>query len=130
MIYEPINIKIYIISVLSTLPLLFIFNYYIRYFINKDSINKKYLFIETLIFITILLTLSLILLINNFSIELITTISFFIIPYLFIFIKKRFYIKKWNKIWIYYNLIEFIYLLISLIMFFSLSVYIENLLLK
>ena len=94
MTVDILNIIEYILLIFIAALIVFIFNYYIRYFINKNGIDKKYLFIETIIFIIILLLILLMLAINEHIIGILSSILFLIIPYLYIFIKKRFYIKK------------------------------------
>lgn len=113
---------------LVTVLFIILWNYSIKSLFNYYKINKLLLFKESLIlWILFLIIFSIIYTVDIYNSLLagLISVTIIVLPYFFIFFKKQFYKNKWYYLWIYYNLIEFIYLLILIfiisVCFFILS---------
>lgn len=93
-------------------------------FITK-KINIKFAYIDSLIYVVIFITPSLFLDTSHPSIEaLLITLFVFIIPITYNILKKKYFIKNNMYVGIYYPVVEFFVLFLSLIGMWFLSHYI------
>lgn len=91
------------------------------------KVNMKLAYIDSWIYVTYFATLSLFSIVDNPPMEALFILSFlFIIPILYIFFKKKYFIKNDMYVGIYYPVIEFLVIFLSILSVWLISHFIAK----